>query len=366
MPLPKSLTQPLRQGQLTVGSGWRAYFATFNQQLAVANSSTAIGPSIYDLQVFKNLVDGALPVGFYDLGYIDNVKFTSGSKVGNVVTGYRGAIRAKYRAEVGEKLAFDFQEVSRMSMSLSSGMQIFNFLKTTATSAAGGPLSATGTPAFAMGASGYSATGFAGATAGLATLCVPAGSGTLFTVGSMLVCDQDYVPGNFGFTGDSGANVFPGAVTSVDFIRMTSDYVAGVAAVLPGAVGAQDAIILSGPFVGGGNSAVGAPNIGPTAGAKIQQITGYGPREGGTYLKEWSAVFVMATVDGSQILKYYPRVAPDTNAGMTGKNLTGATSLQMYGASATFDAMAYDDPLDGETVVSYMGYFPHPGTSPGI
>jgi hypothetical protein len=147
---------------------------------------------------------------------------------------------------------------------------------------------------------------------------------------------------------------------------MTSDYVAGVAAVLPGAVGAQDAVILSGPFVGGGNASNAAPNNGPTTGAKVQVITGYGPREGGTYLKEWSAVFVMATVDGSQILKYYPRVAPDTNAGLTGKNLTGATSLQMYGTSATFDAMAYDDPLDGETVVSYMGYFPHPGTAPAI
>lgn len=366
MPLPKSLTQPLRQGQLTVGSGWRAYFATFNQQLAVSNSSTAVGPSVYDLQVFNRLVDGALPVGWYDLGYIDNVKFTPGSKVGNVVTGYRGAIRAKYRAEVGEKLAFDMQEVSRMSMSISSGMQIFNFLKTTSAASLVGPLSSSGTPAIPMGASGYSATGFAGATSGLPTLAVPAGSGAAFAAGSMIVCDQDYTPGSFGFIGDAGANVFPGAVTNVDYIRMTSDYVNGVSAVLAGAVGGQDALILTGPFVGGGNSLTGTPNIAPTAGAKIQAITGYGPREGGTFLREWSAMFVLGTVDGSQILKYYPRVAPDTNGGVTGKNLTGATSLQMYGYSATFDAMAYDDPFDGETVVSYMGYFPHPGTAPAI
>jgi hypothetical protein len=366
MALPFSLTQPLRQGQLTVGSGWRAYFATFNVQQAVASSSISLGPSIYDLQVFNNLVDGALPANFYDLGYIDNVKFTSGSKVGNVITGYRGAIRAKYRAEVGEKLQFDFQEMSRMSLSIGSGMQVFNFLKTTASASTLGPLSATGTPAIAMGASGYSATGFAGATSGLPTLCVPAASGAAFPAGSMLVCDQDYTPGSFGFIGDSGGNVFPGAVTNVDYIRMTSDYVQSVVAVLPGAVGAQDALILSGPFVGGGNSLTGIPGRAPSAGSKIQAITGYGPREGGTYLKEWSAVFVLATVDGSQILKYYPRVAPDTNAGMTGKNLQGATSLQMFGNSATFDAMAYDDPFDGETVVSYMGYFPHPGTNPAI
>lgn len=366
MPLPKSLTQPLRQGQLTVGAGWRAYFAPFNQQYAVSQSSIAIGPSIWDLQVFTSLNDNSLPPGWYDLGYVNNFKFTPGSKIGNVVTGYRGAIRAKYRAEVGEKIQIDFEEVSRMTMSIASGTQVFNFLATTQATPALGPLSATATPAIPMGASGYSATGFGGATAGLPTLMVPAGSGALFPANTMIVCDQDYTPGTFGFVGDSGANVFPQAVSSVDYIRMTSDYVNRVVQVLPSFVSGQDALILSGPFVGGGN------NIGPVAttfpqpGAKVQVITGYGPREGGTFIKEWSAVIAMTTVDSSQFLRYYPRIAPDTFAGLTSKNLQGATSLQESGLSATFDAMAYDDPFDGETVVSYMGYFPHPGTNPQI
>ena len=57
MPLPRSLTQILRQGQLTVGAGWRAYFAPFNQALAVTTSSTVSGPTIYDLQVFAKFLD---------------------------------------------------------------------------------------------------------------------------------------------------------------------------------------------------------------------------------------------------------------------------------------------------------------------
>jgi len=368
MPLPRSLTQPLRQGQLTVGAGWRAYFAPFNQALAVNASSTVQGPTIYDLQVFAKLLDSAFsPVpGWYDLAYTDNFKFTPGSKVGSISTGYRGAIRAKYRAEVGEKLTFDFMEMTRLSLGISTGMQVFNLLATSASASTNGPLSASGTPAIAMGASGYSATGFAGATTGLPTLCVPAGSGAAFAAGSMIVCDQDYSSSSFGFVGAAGANVFQGAVQNVDFTRMTSDFVAGVAQVIPGGVGTQDALVLTAPFVGGGNDAFGTGPVAPQSGAKVQAITGYAAREGGTYLREWSAIFVLDTVDGSQILKYYPRLATDTSPGLTSKNLTNATSLQQTGLSCSLDAMAFDDPLDGETVVSYTAYYPHANTTPQI
>jgi len=36
------------------------------------------------------------------------------------------------------------------------------------------------------------------------------------------------------------------------------------------------------------------------------------------------------------------------------KSLTGATSLQGNGLSVSLDALAFDDPLDGETVVGYV------------
>lgn len=368
--LPRSLTQPLRQGQLTVGSGWRAYFAPFNQALAVSASSTVLGPSIYDLQVFAKLLDSSFqPIStfpLFDLGYCENVKFTPGAKTGNVMTGYRGAIRAKYRAEVGEKVAFEFQETSRLSVGIASGCQVFNLLATTAPASTLGPLSASGTPAVAMGASGYSATGFGGATAGYPTLCVPAGSGAMFPAGSMIVCDQDYNGSSFGFVGAAGANVFQGAVSNVDYVRMTSDFVAGVSGVFTGIIAGQDCLVLTAPFVGGGNNALGAGPLYPQAGSKVQAITGYATREGGTYIREWSAVFVLDTVDGSQFLKYYPRVAPDTSPGFASKNLQGATSLQTTGLQCTLDAMAFDDPFDGETVVSYTAYFPHSGTTPQI
>jgi hypothetical protein len=195
-------------------------------------------------------------------------------------------------------------------------------------------------------------------------LFVPTGSGALFPAGSYIVCDQDYNNTSFGFVGDAGANVFQGAVTDVDFIRKTSDYVACVKQVVVGAVAGQDGLILTEPFCGGGNSQPGvAPNTAPTTGAKVQAVTGYAAREGGTFIKEWSALFLLNTIDASQVMFYYPRIAPDTFAGFTDENLQGATAMQTNGLNANFDSLAFDDPLDGETVTAYRAYYPLPAQS---
>lgn len=371
MPLPRSLTQPLRQGQLTVGSGWRAFFAPYNRQLQVASGNTSLGPTIYDLLVQNKLIDTQLQpaTGWFDMGYVKNFKFTPQTKRGNVTTGYRGAIRAKYMAETGEKVSCTFGEVSHTTVRIATGTQVFNVIKTTVvTPSTTGPLSTSGVAAVAMGASGYLPTGGpSGPTQGLPTLCVPAGSGAAFAAGTMIVCDQDYNGTSFGFVGDAGANVFQGAVTDVDFIRKTSDYVNGVVSVVPTAFSGQDALILSSPFVGGGNAAVGVtPNTGPTTGAKVQTINGYVSREGGSAIEEWSAIFVLDTIDASQLLFYYPRLSPDVFAGIPGTNLQNATSMQTYDLDGSWDSLAFDDPLDGETVVAYRFYSPHPGTSPAI
>jgi hypothetical protein len=334
-----------------------------------------LGPTIYDFEVFQKFLDSAQqasagsgvsipPPGWFDLGYVKNFKFTPGSKTGNVMTGYRGAIRAKYRAETSEKLTCVFMEMSHTALRIASGTQIFNVINSTATPSTTGPLSSTGTPATPMGASGYQPTGIvATATAGLPTVFVPLGTASgNFAVNNMIVVDQDYTPGTYGFVGDAGANVFQGAVTDVDFIRKTSDYVGTIQQIIPSVAG-QDALVLTGPIVGGGNQA--NPNIAPTyypqPGAKIQKISGYLAREGGTYIAEWSAVFVLDSIDTSQVLFYYPRLAPDTFGGFTEENLQNATAMQTEGLNASFDSLAFDDPLDGETVVAYRAYFPSPG-----
>lgn len=363
MALPLSLTQPLRQGQLNIGAGWRAHFAPFNQALAVTNSSTLLGPTIYDYAVSKKFLDGTPVPPWTDLGWVTKFKFTPGSKIGTIMTGYRMAARAKYRGDVAEKLSFTFEESTRWAYKIATGNAVYNILATTQTAISDAPFAATGTPAIPMGASGYIATGLAsGPTNGLPTLFVPSGSGALFPAGTYIVCDQDYNTSQFGFVGDAGANVFQGAVTDVDFIRKTSDYVAMVVQVVAGAAAGQDALILNQAFIGGGNNALSdTPNIAPSAGAKVQALVGYATRGGGTTITEWSGIFVLDTIDGSQLLRYYPRLAPDQEPGISSANVEGINSMQKYSLEAALEAMAFDDPWDGETVVSYEAYFPRGG-----
>lgn len=367
MALPKSLRQPFRRGQLVVGAGFRGYFAPFNSALASNQTSSLFGPTIYDLNVQGRFIDG-VPPGWFDLGWMTKVKITPGSKVGQISSGYRGAVRAQFRGQVAEKVSAEFMEMSRMALKIASGTQVFNLLATTQVVNSAGPLSASGTTAVAMGSGGYLPNGLAtGPTVGLPTLLVPAGSGANFPAGSYVVCDLDYTANTFGFIGPAGANLFPGQSVDVDFIRKTSDFVAGVVQVVPTATGGQDALVLSAPFVGGGNNGLLATaGFGPTspaAGSKVQAVTGYTTREGGTYISEFSAIFTLDTEDQSQIVIYYPHLSIDA---FTGWNSTaipeqGTTDQAQFTMPFSYNALAFDDPYDGETVVRYAAYFPSAG-----
>jgi hypothetical protein len=301
------------------------------------------------------------PAGYTDLGWIDAFKMAPASKIGVVRSGYRGAVRAIYRGEVGETFDFVFKEMSRMALKISSGSEVFNLLSSTAGASTVGPLSASGTMAVALGASGYNASYL-----GNPTVFLPAGSGALFAAGQYIVLDQDYLTTMYGSVGSNGIPVFQNAVTDVDFIRKTSDFVASIVSITPTIVSGQDGLILSRPLVGGGNSATAAglaASLVPPSNAKVQQIKGYVAREGGTFVTEWSALFCCSTVDTSQIAIYYPHVALSAFKGLNNWQLenAGTTSETGYQLETTMMAMAFDDPLDGETVVRYAAYYPSPG-----
>ena len=120
MPLSKSLTQPLRKNLLLVGSGYRGFFAPFDYQAAL--NYTIGGPNILDLErqapfntaPFAPASSAASPgysynqlytqtglvvPGWTDCGWIKELKVTNNTKIGQVRSGYRGAVRAQYRGE---------------------------------------------------------------------------------------------------------------------------------------------------------------------------------------------------------------------------------------------------------------------------
>jgi hypothetical protein len=369
MAIPKSLYQPLRQGQLSVGSGWRFYFAPFNLTAALATSYSNVGPALIDLQnagPFNDTILSALSPRFTDLGLVKDCKVNQASKTSMIRTGHRNVVRALYTGDLAETFEIKFMERSRIVDQISSGMQVFNLLSNPGFQGTiTGPLTASGATATPIGTSGYLPLGVAGTTtANQPTLMVPAGSGALFTPGNYIVCDQDFVPGTGGYIGDSAAFAFPGTVTDVDFVRKTSDYVARVVGIVPTVVAGQDALVLNAPFAGGGNNVL--PSLvkyGPTAGAKIQLVKGTVRRNGGSKINEWTALGLLDTEDGSQFALYYPRAAVSSNKGMSSDSMTDATGLSEYGMDTEFTALGFDDPTDGETVLSYLAYYPNANQS---
>jgi hypothetical protein len=325
---------------------------------AVAN--TQLGPTILDLQTQGPFNTNAPPTGWTDCGWIKNFKLTPASKIGQVRSGYRGAVRAQYRGEVGESFEFSFREAARMQFKIAVGNTPFNLLSGSVASTLG-PLSASGAPKTAM----------VSYVPGPPAVLTVANAVTIgVSAGSYIVADLDYTAASFpgqgnppyGIVGAAGDPIQPNAVTDIDYIRKTSDFVARV-------VSTQGTTILNldQPFVGGGS---GTP-VGitaPAAGSNVQAISGWAVREGATFITEWSGLFVMDTIDAAQIAIYYPHVSiaqfKDIQAWAI-ENV-GTTDETGYDLDCMMNALAFDDPLDGETVVGYKAFYPRPGQSIGI
>src|ERR1035441_6124912 len=131
MALSRSLTQLFRKNLLTVGSGFRGYFAPWDYQAALTSPLTG-GPNILDLEYSGPFNTNALPAGWTDTGWIKEFKVSPQTKVGQVRSGYRGAVRAQYRGQVGQEFEFKFREFGRLQYKLSTGTQVYNILKTNA------------------------------------------------------------------------------------------------------------------------------------------------------------------------------------------------------------------------------------------
>ena len=359
---------------LLVGAGWRAFFAPWDYD--AADASPAGGPNILDLErqgpfntapvaagaqgyTALKTAAGATVAGWTDTGWIKEFKVSPQSKIGQVRSGYRGAVRAQYKGEIGEQFEFKFRESGRLQWKLSTGTTVYNLLYSVGSPGTTGPVSSAGSTAVAMGASGYIASGAVANYTGYATLYVPSGSGAAFPANSYLVCDEDYNGTDSGVVGSNGAFLFPNATTDVDYIRKTSDFVARVVAVVTGLPAGQDALILDQPFVGGGSPA--ATNGTPPTTSKVQRIVGWSAREGGTFIQEWSGLFITDTVDGAQIAFYYPHVSISQFRGLNPWAIENIGNTEMTGneLDCMFEALAYDDPEDGETIVGYRAFYPN-------
>jgi hypothetical protein len=231
-------------------------------------------------------------------------------------------------------VSFEFLSWTKLTMALATGSQHMNLLAP----ANGAAIAADGAVAVAA------VTVLSGSTATF--IALSSADAAKFPAGSIIALDSDYT-GQTGYVGApvSGAYVRQ-ALTDVDYIRRVTFNVALVSQV------SSSGLTLAEPLPGGA----------PVTGAKVQAVTGFVDREGGSFYQEWSALFVMQGSQGERIFFYYPRLqtmsgAEEAAVPLDAKRQGSHARVLLTGH---FLALPVTDPLDGEHVVCYRSFLPAP------
>jgi hypothetical protein len=305
----------------------QGYFAPVNR--------AAQTPVIFDPAEQGSFSLDAPPAPWISLGWIQGFTRKAESKTTSVLTGIPASSLEQVRESLGAQVSMEFLSWTKLTMALATGSHHMNVLAPAsgATAAADGARAATAVTA----QSGSTATFVALASADAAK----------FSAGSIIALDADYT-GQTGYVGSpvSGAYV-RAALTDVDYIRRVTFNVALVSAVTTtGTTGLTLAAAL--------------PGGAPAAEAKLQAVTGFVDREGGSFYQEWSALFVMEGSQGERIFFHYPRLqtvasAQEAALPLDSKQKTGLARVLLKG---NFLALPVTDPLDGERVVCYRSFLP--------
>jgi hypothetical protein len=302
----------------------RAYFAPVNRVVQA--------PVLFDPAEQGAFNLDSPPVPWLDLGWIQGFTRKSNSRTAPVLAGIPAATLDQVRETLEAQVTFEFMSWTKLTMGLATGAQHMNLLAP-----------ANGAAPAADGAQAISAvTVQTGSTATVVQLAPQ--DAASFTAGSMIAIDADYT-GQTGFVGSpiSGAYLRQ-SLTDVDYIRRITYNVALVAQV------GANALTLAEPLPGGV----------PASNAKLQAVTGFVDREGGSFYQEWSALFVIVGAQGERISFHYPRLqsmadAEETSASLNAKHKGGLTRTLLKGQ---FMALPVTDPLDGERVLCYRSFLP--------
>jgi hypothetical protein len=302
----------------------RGYFAPVNRM--------AQTPVLFDPAKQGGFSLDAPPAPWISLGWIQEFTRKPGSKTTAVLTGIPAGALEQVRETLEAQVSFNFLGWTKLTMALATGSQHMNLLAP-----------ASGASAAADGAQAATAvTTLSGSTATF--IALSANDAATFLAGSIIALDADYA-GQTGFVGTpiSGAYVRQ-AFTDLDYIRRVTFNVALVTQVAP------TGLTLAEPLPGGA----------PAAGSKLQAVTGFVDREGGSFYQEWSALFVMEGSQGERIFFHYPRLqtmvsAQEAVLPLDGKNKDGLARVSLKGQ---FLALPVTDPLDGERVVCYRSFLP--------
>ena len=297
----------------------RAFFAPVNR--------AAQAPVLFDLSQVASFDMDAPPAPWIDLGWIQNFTRKSASKSASILTGIPAAPLEQTRESLDARISFEFLSWTKLTMALATGSQHMNLLATGANGAT--------TPAVTV-QSGSTASSIQLSGADIAG----------FAPGAMIAIDADYT-GQTGYLGSpvSGAYLRR-PLSDVDYIRRITFNVSLVLGV------SSSSLILAQPLPGGV----------PAAGSKLQAISGFVDREGGTFYQEWSALFVMQGSQGERIFFHYPRLQSvagqeESILPLDSNHKGGLARVLLKGQ---FLALPVIDSIDGERVLCYRSFTPAP------
>ena len=302
----------------------RGYFAPVNR--------TAQTPVLFDPSEQGAFTLNTPPAPWISLGWIQEFTRKPGSKTAAVLTGIPASPLEQVRETLEAQVSFEFLSWTKLTMALATGSQHMNLLAP-----------ASGAAAAADGAQAATAVVVqSGSTA--TSVVLASADAAKFSANSIIALDADYT-GQTGFVGApfSGAYVRQ-ALTDIDYVRRVTFNVALVSQVT------STGLTLAEPLPAGA----------PVTGSKLQAVTGFVDREGGSFYQEWSALFVMEGSQGERIFYYYPRLqtmssAQEAALPLDGKNKNGQARITLKGQ---FLALPVTDPLDGERVVCYRSFLP--------
>jgi hypothetical protein len=302
----------------------RAYFAPVNRATQAPVLFDASEQGAFNLYV--------PPSPWVDLGWIQGFVRKSTSKSGPLLTGIPAAALEQVRSTVEAQVSFEFLSWTKLTMALATGSQHMNLVAP-----------GSGAAAAADGAQGATAVVVqAGSTATAITLA--ATDAAKFAAGMWIAVDADYT-GQTGYVGSPVAGAYlRQALSDVDYIRRVTFNVGLVTQV------SGTGVTMAAPLLGGV----------PSSGVKLQAITGFVDREGGSFYQEWSALFAMQGSQGERVFFHYPRLqtmagAEEASTPFDSKQKTGLERVLLRGR---FLALPVIDPLDGERVLCYRSFLP--------
>jgi hypothetical protein len=302
----------------------RAYFAPVNRA-----SQT---PVIFDPSQQGTFSLDSPPTPWISLGWLQNFARKCSSKSAPLLTGIPASPLEQIRESLQAQVSFEFLSWTKLTMALATGSQHMNVLAP----ASGAALAADGAQATTA------VVPQSGSTA--SSIVLTSTDATKFKAGSIVAADIDY-SGQTGYVGTPVAGAYVRQpLTDIDYIRRITFNLALVSQVT------TSGLSLAEPLPGGA----------PASGAKVQALTGFVDREGGSFYQEWSALFVLEGSQRERIFFHYPRLQPMSGAEETVIPLAGRSqsSHSRIALKAQFLALPVTDPLDGERVVCYRSFLP--------